>query len=75
MKKYIREWDCYTGFCIAFQCLRNKRECDNKINLWDTRYYMTRVEEGKYAVDHNKLREYFPLHVVIHGLLEIYQVW
>lgn len=57
-----------------------KKECDelgidfeDKLHFSDLRYYTNLVEEVKYAVDQNKLQEYFPLPVVIKGLLDIYQ--
>ena len=33
---------------------------------------MTRIEEKKYAVDQNKLKEYFPLSVVIECTVNVY---
>ncbi|XP_041475989.1 thimet oligopeptidase-like isoform X1 [Lytechinus variegatus] len=54
-------------------CKKYGYEFDNKINLWDMRYFMNMSEEKRYSVDHNKLKEYFPLEKVIKGSLDIYQ--
>ena len=43
------------------------------LNMSVLRYYRAMVEEKQYAVDHEKLKEYFPIEVVTAGLMDIYQ--
>lgn len=55
------------------ECKKRGVAFSGELHAWDTRYYMTQVEETEYAVDQNLLKEYFPLDVVTDGLLQIYQ--
>lgn len=54
-------------------CNNRNFECDGKINKWDIRYCMNLLKEREYAIDEDKLREYFPLSHVTDGLFHIYQ--
>ena len=62
--------DRFTHF---FQCKQYGYEYDGEVNFWDFRYYLNKVEETRYAVDKQKLKEYFQLEKVTAGLFEIYQ--
>ncbi|KAM9848386.1 thimet oligopeptidase isoform 2-T2 [Aulostomus maculatus] len=55
------------------ECKKRSLPFNGELHAWDTRYFMTQVEETQYAVDQNLLKEYFPMEVVTQGLLDIYQ--
>ncbi|XP_029025179.1 neurolysin, mitochondrial isoform X2 [Betta splendens] len=55
------------------ECLMRGHQFDGRINAWDAPYYMNQVEQCKFAVNKDKLIEYFPLEVVTEGLFGIYE--
>nr|KAF6402676.1 thimet oligopeptidase 1 [Rousettus aegyptiacus] len=55
------------------ECEARGLDFDGRINAWDMRYYMNQVEETRYRVDQNLLKEYFPTQAVTRGLLGMSQ--
>lgn len=48
-------------------------KADKTIHAWDWRYYHNQMMKTRYQVDDQKIKEYFPLHVVTGGMLNVYQ--
>lgn len=44
-----------------------------KLEAWDTSFYHSLLLKREYGVNHEEIRKYFPLPVVVDGTLEIYQ--
>jgi thimet oligopeptidase len=44
---------------------------DAELQVWDWRYYHTRLRKERHGVDPNQVAEYFPLDSVLKGLLDI----
>jgi metallopeptidase MepB len=46
---------------------------DERYYLWDNQFYNTLLLEREYALDQNKIAEYFPLETSIRGMLQIFE--
>ncbi|XP_060640699.2 thimet oligopeptidase [Anolis sagrei] len=46
---------------------------DGRLWAWDLRFYMNLLEETRFSVDQERLKEFFPLEAVTQGLLGLYQ--
>ncbi|MFA6433248.1 MAG: M3 family metallopeptidase [Elusimicrobiales bacterium] len=54
--------------------LKNRRHggADRSLAAWEWRYYNNQLKKEKYALDHEKIKEYFPLETVIRGMFDIF---
>ena len=46
---------------------------DSEINSWDWRYLANQWKKKKYSIDNQKIKEYFPLDIVLSGMFQVYQ--
>jgi len=59
--------------CLSYkQAEEGKGEID-KLTIADFRYYQALREKNEFEVDHELLKEYFPIQKVVNGALNIYQ--
>lgn len=45
---------------------------DKVLHAWEWRYYNNQLKKTKYSIDHEKIKEYFPLETVIKGMFEVF---
>ena len=58
------------------ECKEFALDFNGKLDFWDMRYYSNMIEERKYSVDQEKLKEYFPIDKVTEGKNRVYlQIW
>lgn len=58
---------------VALKRAFEGRSSDGRINAWDWRFYDNQLRKAKYAVDSQKVREYFPADLVAEQMLAVYQ--
>ncbi|MBI5745260.1 MAG: Zn-dependent oligopeptidase [Elusimicrobia bacterium] len=52
--------------------LKLKGTGDKFLNAWETAYYNNQLKKTKYSIDHEKIKEYFPLETVLKGMFEVF---
>ncbi len=45
---------------------------DKVLRAWEWRYYNNLLKKSKYSIDHEKIKEYFPLETVVKGMFEVF---
>ena len=45
---------------------------DKVLHAWEWRYYNNQLKKKKYSIDHEKIKEYFPLETVVKGMFEVF---
>ena len=53
--------------------VRETGDADARVESWDWRYLSNQLKKEEYAVDAEKLRDYFPYHRVLRGMFRIYE--
>jgi len=52
--------------------LKMKNNGEKVLHAWETAYYNNKLRKEKYAIDHEKIKEYFPLETVINGMFDVF---
>jgi len=59
--------------CLSYKQKEEGKEASGSLTIADFRYYMRLREETEFEVDHEMLKDYFPMEKVVKGALDIYQ--
>lgn len=52
--------------------LKLKSNGEKKLKAWETAYYSNQLKKSGYEIDHEKVKEYFPLETVLTGMFDVF---
>ncbi|MBF0408737.1 MAG: Zn-dependent oligopeptidase [Candidatus Riflebacteria bacterium] len=58
---------------LALKAKETGKDAGEELAAWEWRYWFDRYQQVEMNIDHEKIKEYFPLEIVMSGMLAVYE--